>query len=379
MIDYIPYKLATEIADISDPNLTLDCLEPLFMDKREFNKQRACKKILRQIPISSSMTGIKLEVINSGFTLELPNSSLSNCLIIHHPDFPSTQYQVVKYINLDNYINFMSLLQETGEIRGRKLIGTYYFDPDINFFRLENKMDKERIKKFNIGRVLNGTWKKLIPGHKYYIEVNVGYKELKEVVFLGIIKDTKTLRYGYRSRPIPNYLSGYLDKNVLSTLEAKKVDQAYLFKDLEKDPGEDNYFIYDKPNIRGVDLGNTGETVSEIEFYDMAVNNGWTFYINDVNKFKEIYSKQLIQYIDEHSLLFNPSYYLSQYSFDLSKDTIDKVISMLNKLVGNHSYRYNDEFSLFTSVISPYHYNFDISVLVDILHIIYSHYGLNEN
>lgn len=380
-MNYIPYVLATEFIDNYDSSsgYSLNSLELCFMDKRKFNKQRATKAILNQIypyDVRKTVTTSKVEVKNSGFILELQENYCN--ILVHHSEFPETDYSIVKVINADNYFQLFKLLGDVGEMRGRKLAGTYYFNPNINFFELENKLDKDYIEGAKLGKLLSGSWKKLIPGHKYYIEIGPSILSLKEVVFLGTIKDTKISDRCYnRHSYVTNYLSNGFDiSNEYYTVKLAK--EIYLFKDLALGNSENSYFICSKSDIRGIDLGDTGEIVSETEFYDLAVKNSWLIYISDKELFKRAYAEELKKIIDIEGPKLTQSYRGSTVTINLNYDTIDKVVDIVFEKGSSNGWRYTGKLTPFTRILAPNEFNLDKKDLKDILSIVYSHYGWKE-
>jgi len=376
-MNYIPYVLTTEFLVGYDTSVyNPKNLELCFMDKRKFKKEKAVNCILEQFPVSAheTITTSKVEIKNSGFTLELQKDDYS--LIVHHPDFPETNYSVIFGINSDNYFLLFQLLREVGEVRNRKLIGTYYFNPSTGFFCLENKLDKEFQEKVKIGKLLSGSWEKLVPGHKYYIEIGPKNLRLEKVIYLGSIKNTVIKDHCFNNTYTTYYLNLGFDLEVSYYL-AKPVKEIFLFKKLS-DTEEDSYFVCNKSGLRGIDLGNTGETVSETEFYDMAIKNNWLIYIKDPVIFKKLYSEELIRIIDNSGPKFSNGFG-SKCTTDLNKEPIDAVIKTIKSFGDGNNWNYTGAFTPLTRIISPKEFNLGNDYLRDILHLVYTHYGWKEN
>lgn len=283
----IPNELMTAILPDVQLNRGHSVLPIGFVNRRRANKNTLRNKIWYQKPEGVEPEYITLK--NTGFTLELervdpePGTFQFPEIYINHPDLPKRENYRYGFIP-NNDVDFWKVLslisQSAGMVRG-KLNGTFYYDPGTKFFVLENDLGGSTSHLKEIGEKLSGTWTKIIPGHEYYIELGPYNLKIYKAVYLGEIDDV-SVRSGWNS----SYRTEFpKDFDLLHTSGVFFKDSVRLFRVIEP---EETYMITTKKQLRGIDLGDCGETLDRAGYEELCEKIEWfTGMTWDLDKLKK--------------------------------------------------------------------------------------------
>jgi len=342
----IPYNVMTCIID--DISISSEYLTLFFQDKRKASKVYLKNRIFPQVPYDVDVTAnYEYPVLrNTGFEIEIEEIPgdvgiyYTPRFLISHPDLPEREkFKYSIQVDQDNYTKVLHLIASSGGMVSRKLNGTFCYDPGIAFFRLE---DGSFEKEVDTGKTLSGKWTKLIPGHEYYIEIGPGELDIKHTVYLGNVGNVK---YYSRNRYETVNIGEEIDLNN-SWMNLIK-NEAMLFKDLEPVSPSCPYFICTKQNLKGVDMGNLGETMSESELEDLCVRESWFSGISDVEHEKEYLVKTLSGYVKRKGGKLDSTNLIGDSwrntTLDFSLHTAESLFNLLNSKVkpGGSAY-FND-------------------------------------
>ena len=292
-----------------------------FQNRRKANKSSLYNKIYSLIPknISDDSPKVSPEYItlkNTGFTLELEEiEDLSRLphVIVGHPDLPErTHYKFGFFPDKDNWWKMVSLIALSGGMIRRKLVGTFYYDPGSKFFVLENDPVGEMKDSKDLGSKLSGKWTKVVPGHEYYLELGPGSLKVMKAVYLGLIPQVPLYNPYYYGR---TYLTMYPkefkfeDGYYYGTIQR---EDAMLFRMIEP---EETYFLTTKSNLRGIDLGDRGETMDLLGYQDLCLENSWVIGMDLKNKdiFKKYIIEPLIEFIKSKNGCLDDYYFTGDY------------------------------------------------------------------
>ena len=306
----IPSEVMTAILPDLPLNYGSEFLPIGFQNRRKANKSSLYNKIYSLIPknISDDSPKASPEYItlkNTGFTLELEEiEDLSRLphVIVSHPDLPErTHYKFGFSLDKDNWWKMVSLIALSGGVIRRKLVGTFYYDPGSKFFVLENDPVGEMKDSKDLGSKLSGKWTKVVPGHEYYLELGPGSLKVMKAVYLGLIPQVPLYNPYYYGRR--TYLTMYPkefkfgDGYYFGTIQR---EDAMLFRMIEP---EETYFLTTKSNLRGIDLGDRGETMDLLGYQDLCLENSWVIGMDLKNKdiFKKYIIEPLIEFIKSKS------------------------------------------------------------------------------
>lgn len=293
----IPSEVMTAILPDVPLNRGNDVLPIGFQNRRKANKSSLYNKIYSSIPrnddYSPKASPEYITLKNTGFTLELEEiEDLSHLprIIVGHPDLPErTHYKFGFPLDKDNWWRMMSLMAFSGGMIRRKLVGTFYYDPESRFFVLENDPEGEKDNK-DLGSKLSGKWTKVVPGHEYYLELGPGSLKVMRAVYLGLISQVPIYNRYYYGRAYStmyprdfNFGDGYY----YGTIQR---EDAMLFRMIEP---EETYFLTTKSNLRGIDLGDRGETMDLLGYQDLCLENSWVIGMDLKNK--DIFRKYIIE------------------------------------------------------------------------------------
>jgi len=344
----IPYNIMTCITD--DIDIGSEFLYLSFQDKRKSSKVYLRNRINRQVP-SDIKANYEYPVLrNTGFEIEIEEIPegvgiyYTPALLISHPDLPGRdKFKYAIQIDQYNYTKFLHLISSSGGIVRRKLNGTFCYDPDLAFFRLEDgNLDKE----INLGKILSGKWTKLIPGHEYYIEIGPYSLDILNVVYLGPVSNVKYFKHQYRYDTI-----NLGEKVELNTWTNLVKSEAMLFRDLNSPSPKCPYFVCTKQNLRGVDMGDRGEIMNEVEFEDLCTKESWFYGISDIENQKKYIIKTLGEYTKKNGGRLNSTGLLSDWwkssTLDFSSYTPDSLFDLLNSKVKSSSYEYFNDMTCF--------------------------------
>lgn len=345
----IPYNVMTCITD----NISLKSSEFLylsFQNKRKTNKDYLRSRIDRQVPYDIKANYEYPVLRNTGFEIEIEEMPEDMgiyyipSLIISHPDLPGRdKFKYAIQIDQDNYIKVFHLISSSGGMVRRKLNGTFCYDPDLAFFRLEDgNLDKE----IGIGKTLSGKWTKLIPGHEYYIEIGPDSLDIFNVVYLGPVSNVKYFKH-HRYETI-----NLEEKIELNSAWSNLIkSEAMLFRDLNSVSSKCPYFICTKQNLRGIDMGDRGETMSNAEFEDLCTKESWFLGISDIENQKKYLIKTLGEYTKKcggqlcsMGLVSDP---WKNSTLDFSLYTPDSLFDLLNSKVKSSGSTYFSDMTCF--------------------------------
>ena len=345
----IPYNVMTCITD--DICLRSEFLYLSFQDKRKASKFHLGNKINRQIPYDIKANYEYPVLRNTGFEIEveeIPEDMgiyYTPSLLISHPDLPGRdKFKYAIQIDRDNYTKVLHLISSSGGMVRRKLNGTFCYDPDLAFFRLEDgNLDEE----INLGKVLSGKWTKLIPGHEYYIEIGPYSLDIFNVVYLGPVSNVKYFKPRYKYDTI-----NLEEKIELNNTWANLIkSEAMLFKDLNLLSPKCPYFICTKQNLRGIDMGDRGETMSNTEFEDLCTKESWFLGISDIENQKKYIIKTLGEYTKKNGGRLYSTGLLDSWKnpleLDFSLYTPDSLFDLLSSKVRSARSRYFDDMTCF--------------------------------
>ena len=293
----IPSEVMTAILPDLPLNFGNEFLPIGFQNRRKANKSSLYNKIYSLIPINDDYYSPKaspeyITLKNTGFTLELEDieedPSRLPRIIIGHPDLPErTHYKFGFSLDKDNWWRVISLIALSGGMIRRKLVGTFYYDPESKFFVLENDPVGEMKDSKDLGSKLSGKWTKVVPGHEYYLELGPGSLKVMRAVYLGLIPKIPLYNQHYYGR---TYLTMYpKDFNDYYYGTIQRGD-AMLFRMIEP---EETYFLTTKSNLRGIDLGDRGETMDLLGYQDLCLENSWVIGMDLKNK--DIFRKYIIE------------------------------------------------------------------------------------
>jgi hypothetical protein len=305
----IPSEVMTAILPDLPLNFENDLLPIGFQNRRKANKSTLYNKIYSSIPrnddYSPKASPEYITLKNTGFTLELeeieddPNRIPR--VIVSHPDLPErTHYKFGFHLDKDNWWKMVSLIALSGGIIRRKLVGTFYYDPESKFFVLENDPVGEMKDSKDLGSKLSGKWTKVVPGHEYYLELGPGRLKVMRAVYLGLIHDIPLYNpYCYRRTYLTMYPKEFKfgDGYYYGTIQR---EDAMLFRMIEP---EETYFLTTKSGLRGIDLGDRGETMDLLGYQDLCLENSWVIGMDLKNKdiFKKYIIEPLIEFIKAKS------------------------------------------------------------------------------
>lgn len=316
-----------------------------FQNRRKANKSTLYNKIYSSIPrnddYSPKASPEYITLKNTGFTLELEEIEDLDHLprvIIGHPDLPErTYYKFGFSLNKDNWWEVISLIALSGGMIRRKLVGTFYYDPESKFFVLENDPVGEMKDSKDLGSKLSGKWTKVVPGHEYYLELGPGRLEVMRAVYLGLIPSIPLYNHHYYGR---TYLTMYprdfkfiRDDYYYGTIHR---GDAMLFRKIEP---EETYFLTTKPNLRGIDLGDRGETMDLLGYQDLCLENSWVIGMDLKNKdiFKKYIIEPLIEFIKSRSGRLDDYRFTGDYSnsiIDLRVYSSGSLYSKITEKIG---------------------------------------------
>jgi hypothetical protein len=335
MKNNIPYYVMTSFIDNYDYS---EYCYLTFQDKRKASKVYLKNMAQNNIPYSERSKDLIYSfpiLRNTGFSLELSEietrDNVPN-LIITHPDLPEEKYKFALSITNLNATRLINLIAQCGMVSNKKLIGTFYYDTETEFFNLDDgTIEKEK----SLGKALTGSWRKLIPGHEYYIELH----NINHVIYLGYIP-TVRLSKCYRRR---GYTIDYQDSfDFLSNLSELTLSSAYLFKDLERIEEGYPYFLCNKDKITGIDLGDRGETMDETDFEDLCIKNNWIIGINDKTYKNKCLIDLLSKCVKDHNGVLDSRGILSDswgiQKLDLNKYNSQEFYDLLNSRRLNNNY-----------------------------------------
>ena len=345
----IPYNVMTCITD----NISLKSSEFLylsFQNKRKANKDYLRSRIDRQVPYDIKANYEYPVLRNTGFEIEIEEMPEDMgiyyipSLIISHPDLPGRdKFKYAIQIDQDNYIKVFHLISSSGGMVRRKLNGTFCYDPDLAFFRLEDgNLDKE----IGIGKTLSGKWTKLIPGHEYYIEIGPDSLDIFNVVYLGPVSNVKYFKH-HRYETINLEEKIELNSSWSNLIKS----EAMLFRDLNSVSSRCPYFICTKQSLRGIDRGDRGETMSNAEFEDLCTKESWFLGISDIENQKKYLIKTLGEYTKKcggqlcsMGLVSDP---WKNQALDFSLYTPDSLFDLLNSKVKSSGSTYFNDMTCF--------------------------------
>lgn len=317
----IPSEVMTAIL----PDVPLNCgnefLPIGFQNRRKANKSTLYNKIYSSIPrnpdYSPKAEPEYITLKNTGFTLELEETEDPDRIprvIVGHPDFPErTHYKFGFPLNKDNWWKMVPLIALSGGMIRRKLVGTFYYDPESKFFVLENDPEGEMKDSKDLGSKLSGKWTKVVPGHEYYLELGPGKLEVMKAVCLGPIPGVPLFsRYFYGRAYVTMYPKDFRfiwDDYYYGTIQR---GDAMLFRMIEP---EETYFLTTKSGLRGIDLGDRGETMDLLGYQDLCLENSWVIGMDLKNKdiFKRYIIEPLIEFIKSKNGLLDDYRFTGDY------------------------------------------------------------------
>ena len=313
-----------------------------FQNRRKANKSTLYNKIYSSIPrnddYSPKASPEYITLKNTGFTLELEEiEDLSRipCVIVGHPDLPErTHYKFGFPLDKDNWWKMVSLIALSGGMIRRKLVGTFYYDPESKFFVLENDPVGEMKDSKDLGSKLSGKWTKVVPGHEYYLELGPGRLKVMKAVYLGLIPKIPLYnRYYYGGG---TYLTMYPKDFKFGDYGTIQRGDAMLFRMIEP---EETYFLTTKSNLRGIDLGDRGETMDLLGYQDLCLENSWVIGMDLKNKdiFKKYIIEPLIEFIKSKSGLLDDYGFTGDYRnsiTDLRVYSSDSLYSKIKEMLG---------------------------------------------
>jgi hypothetical protein len=304
----IPSEVMTAILPDLPLNYENEFLPIGFQNRRKANKSSLYNKIYSSIPrnddYSPKASPEYITLKNTGFTLELEEIEDPDRLphvVVGHPDLPErTHYKFGFPLDKDNWWKMVSLIALSGGMIRRKLVGTFCYDPGTKFFILENDPVGEMKDSKDLGSKLSGKWTKVIPGHEYYLELGPWRLKVMRAVYLGLIP--KILLYNpycYGGTYLTMYPKEFKfgDGYYYGTIQR---EDAMLFRMIEP---EETYFLTTKSNLRGIDLGDRGETMDLLGYQDLCLENSWVIGMDLKNKdiFKKYILVPLIEFIKSKS------------------------------------------------------------------------------
>lgn len=204
-----------------------------LLDKRK--RESLLKRTLTENQLRSEKGLISVNLRNSGFKLSLKNRSI----VIDHPDLPEhVSFDFIK--SYPYHYQTLGLIEDSKNLINNKLQGSFYYDPWHEGFNLE-KADSDEFKvRSEIGYVLTKKKEKLKEGENYIIEIPSPSK----VTYIG---ECNFLVDGYNITNTMVILNG----NYPFCSTGCRRLHGYLFYDYI----ENNYFVTNRKNIRGVNLG----------------------------------------------------------------------------------------------------------------------------
>lgn len=332
----IPSEVMTAILPDLPLNYGNEFLPIGFQNRRKANKSTLYNKIYSSIPrndvdYSPKASPEYITLKNTGFTLELEEiEDLSHLprVIIGHPDLPErTHYKFGFPIDKDNWWKMVSLIALSGGMIRRKLVGTFYYDPESKFFVLENDPVGEMKDSKDLGSKLSGKWTKVVPGHEYYLELGPGRLKVMRAVYLGLIPKIPLYNSSYYGRTYLTMYPGefmFGDGYYYGTIQR---GDAMLFRMIEP---KETYFLTTKFNLRGIDLGDRGETMDLLGYQDLCLENSWVIGMDLKNK--DIFKKYIIEPLIK--LIKSKNGLLDDYRFtgDYRNSIIDLRVYSSNSL-----------------------------------------------
>ena len=216
----------------------------------------------------------------------------------------------------------------------RKLVGTFYYDPESKFFVLENDPVGEMKDNKDLGSKLSGKWTKVVPGHEYYLELGPGRLEVMRAVYLGLIPQVPLFSpYYYGGTYLTMYPKDFRFGDYYGTIQR---EDAMLFRMIEP---EETYFLTTKSNLRGIDLGDRGETVDLLGYQDLCLENSWVIGMDLKNKdiFRKYIIEPLIEFIKSKGGRLDDYRFTGDYRnsiIDLRVYSSDSLYSKIKEKLG---------------------------------------------